>query len=139
MKKCWVKGEMRNTHWIPLAHNTSDGLRSYLKTIQYQMFSQVNDPHPLTCMGDTSNTFGTYIWWTYLLEENDMKWYPCLERNTFSIIKDISYKSSKINVLLFRDRDNWILPGCRHLLYPQQRSEERRVGKECRSRWSPYH
>src|SRR2546426_12839124 len=26
-------------------------------------------------------------------------------------------------------------------LYPilQQRSEERRVGKECRSRWSPYH
>ena len=21
----------------------------------------------------------------------------------------------------------------------QQRSEERRVGKECRSRWSPYH
>src|SRR5258708_27254915 len=26
---------------------------------------------------------------------------------------------------------------CRHLL--QARSEERRVGKECRSRWSPYH
>ena len=22
---------------------------------------------------------------------------------------------------------------------PQTRSEERRVGKECRSRWSPYH
>ena len=22
---------------------------------------------------------------------------------------------------------------------PQARSEERRVGKECRSRWSPYH
>ena len=22
---------------------------------------------------------------------------------------------------------------------PQSRSEERRVGKECRSRWSPYH
>jgi hypothetical protein len=27
------KGEMRNTHWIPLAHNTSDGPRSYLKTV----------------------------------------------------------------------------------------------------------
>ena len=27
------KGEMRNTHWIPLACNTSDGPRSYLKTI----------------------------------------------------------------------------------------------------------
>ena len=24
-------------------------------------------------------------------------------------------------------------------LVPSQRSEERRVGKECRSRWSPYH
>src|SRR2546427_11582670 len=23
--------------------------------------------------------------------------------------------------------------------YPSERSEERRVGKECRSRWSPYH
>ena len=23
--------------------------------------------------------------------------------------------------------------------YPVARSEERRVGKECRSRWSPYH
>ena len=22
---------------------------------------------------------------------------------------------------------------------PEMRSEERRVGKECRSRWSPYH
>ena len=27
------KGEMRNKHWIPLAHNTSDGPGSYLKTI----------------------------------------------------------------------------------------------------------
>ena len=25
------------------------------------------------------------------------------------------------------------------LILEQQRSEERRVGKECRSRWSPYH
>ena len=25
------KGEMRKTHWIPLARNTSDGPRSYLK------------------------------------------------------------------------------------------------------------
>ena len=24
-------------------------------------------------------------------------------------------------------------------IYPITRSEERRVGKECRSRWSPYH
>ena len=26
-----------------------------------------------------------------------------------------------------------------YLLLDEKRSEERRVGKECRSRWSPYH
>src|SRR3712207_8100116 len=38
------------------------------------------------------------------------------------------------------------MTGLRRSLYPgtkramnEQRSEERRVGKECRSRWSPYH
>src|ERR1041385_2003757 len=30
-------------------------------------------------------------------------------------------------------------PGGIHLLNGLYRSEERRVGKECRSRWSPYH
>src|SRR5690349_22477812 len=34
-------------------------------------------------------------------------------------------------------------PGCNdqigHLRSQESRSEERRVGKECRSRWSPYH
>src|SRR2546430_6424718 len=27
----------------------------------------------------------------------------------------------------------------RRIVYAEDRSEERRVGKECRSRWSPYH
>src|SRR2546429_9321716 len=30
-------------------------------------------------------------------------------------------------------------PGARTYLWLHDRSEERRVGKECRSRWSPYH
>src|SRR2546427_4968851 len=29
--------------------------------------------------------------------------------------------------------------GLHHLVWEVVRSEERRVGKECRSRWSPYH
>ena len=29
--------------------------------------------------------------------------------------------------------------GSSHYTFRKQRSEERRVGKECRSRWSPYH
>src|SRR3712207_7150855 len=31
----------------------------------------------------------------------------------------------------------WVMVGCAE--YGEHRSEERRVGKECRSRWSPYH
>ena len=54
------------------------------------------NPYPSTCMGDPLKTYGIYIWWEYPLEENDMKWDPCPERNMFSIIKDISYISSKI-------------------------------------------
>ena len=32
---------------------------------------------------------------------------------------------------------HYLIIKCKHYLY--KRSEERRVGKECRSRWSPYH
>ena len=32
-----------------------------------------------------------------------------------------------------------LLAGCDKDNAPVARSEERRVGKECRSRWSPYH
>ena len=32
-----------------------------------------------------------------------------------------------------------ILAGGEETIRPHRRSEERRVGKECRSRWSPYH
>ena len=31
------------------------------------------------------------------------------------------------------------LPAPAVVVLPEIRSEERRVGKECRSRWSPYH
>ena len=33
----------------------------------------------------------------------------------------------------------WGLSACSDYLDVVPRSEERRVGKECRSRWSPYH
>ena len=34
--------------------------------------------------------------------------------------------------------DEWAAQG-RKNIFDSSRSEERRVGKECRSRWSPYH
>ena len=73
------------------------------------MISSVNEPPSIDLwylyMGDSSKTYGTYIWWEYVLEENDMKWDPFLERNMFSIIKDISYISSEILVLLFLETE----------------------------------
>ena len=45
----------------------------------------------------------------------------------------------RVNVLPFFD---WILTyntGAAFSFLADARSEERRVGKECRSRWSPYH
>ena len=35
--------------------------------------------------------------------------------------------------------DNLMIKTCENHGYVYTRSEERRVGKECRSRWSPYH
>ena len=53
----------------------------------------------------------------------------------------------------YQDGSLWICPECAHewnaadlleesadpVVRDAHRSEERRVGKECRSRWSPYH
>ena len=42
----------------------------------------------------------------------------------------ILYREAERNLREFKLNDEW---------YIKPRSEERRVGKECRTRWSPYH
>ena len=53
------------------------------------------------------------------------------------------YNFSRIEVAIEMALKNGITPfiliGNGNPLYSEYRSEERRVGKECRSRWSPYH
>src|SRR5258707_15102348 len=44
-----------------------------------------------------------------------------------------------IGMLPESGRYNWIRDEVIAIAGPENRSEERRVGKECRSRWSPYH
>ena len=45
------------------------------------------------------------------------------------------------SALVYRGMDIGTAKPSKELLaeFPHRRSEERRVGKECRSRWSPYH
>src|SRR3712207_9468241 len=49
-----------------------------------------------------------------------------------------------ITVSTLKEAEQFFAAGITDILYavgmvPGKRSEERRVGKECRSRWSPYH
>src|SRR2546425_10668855 len=47
-------------------------------------------------------------------------------------------QADDVRAQLERFADHRKLLGIRHIVQ-SERSEERRVGKECRSRWSPYH
>src|SRR2546430_10019477 len=57
-----------------------------------------------------------------------------------------NFSASENGVLVFdpapsreRKQVRWVDRAGRIINTVEQRSEERRVGKECRSRWSPYH
>src|SRR5256885_17249200 len=58
-------------------------------------------------------------------------------------ISKLEKKAKKLQVEIFHDLSRWqVVQLSRHSARPyflDYRSEERRVGKECRSRWSPYH
>ena len=51
-------------------------------------------------------------------------------RKALTVLNDLVERCDP-DILLTSRGDDW--------LFPKLRSEERRVGKECRSRWSPYH
>ena len=60
-----------------------------------------------------------------------------IEMFSFDYVKDFDPEVAKaMEDELGRQRNNLELIASENLV---SRSEERRVGKECRSRWSPYH
>ena len=53
---------------------------------------------------------------------------------------DERYKADILLVVAHPDDEGGATPYLARAIYDEhKRSEERRVGKECRSRWSPYH
>ena len=53
-----------------------------------------------------------------------------------AVVKNLALMEREGLVESYRESSN---RGTNRILYKTTRSEERRVGKECRSRWSPYH
>src|SRR3712207_7555330 len=49
-------------------------------------------------------------------------------RSAYQLVSDVQYEPGQYGIAVAQDRPEL-----------RDRSEERRVGKECRSRWSPYH
>ena len=64
-----------------------------------------------------------------------MKAYLILEDGTVFTGTSIGSQREVISEIVF----NTSMTGYLEVLTDPSRSEERRVGKECRSRWSPYH
>ena len=73
--------------------------------------------------------------------------YPCIGKSTYAA--GHPYRAIDLESSNFVKDDNWVKSYCNvaidlsrqgHVVFvSSHRSEERRVGKECRSRWSPYH
>ena len=64
----------------------------------------------------------------YIMEEE-------LLRKNLCLIKSVADRAGVEIILAFKSFAMWrSFP-----IFREYRSEERRVGKECRSRWSPYH
>ena len=55
-----------------------------------------------------------------------------VERHQVSFLPQLAQDRAELQRSIYKTRALFVTPG-------QLRSEERRVGKECRSRWSPYH
>ena len=71
-------------------------------------------------------------------EQEILSPFACLSINSRG--RDYDEPQCDIRPVFQRDRDRILhSKAFRRLKNKTQRSEERRVGKECRSRWSPYH
>jgi len=80
-------------------------------------------------------------------EETGLKDYRgCIDEKKLGVIEKVTHKNPPVEyrpllemVRVLRTKDAGINTITCDIFFKNERSEERRVGKECRSRWSPYH
>ena len=82
--------------------------------------------------GEFTNVEDSYKYSPVLVSGKQMKITPESFRIAAGGTENVEFTASRFN--MFRD----IEPNATEYKWAE-RSEERRVGKECRSRWSPYH
>src|SRR3712207_4902036 len=75
--------------------------------------------------------------WNYPLLQTAWKVAPCLAAGNTFVLKPSELTPATAIHLMRLLEEAGVPPGVANLVLG--RSEERRVGKECRSRWSPYH
>ena len=76
----------------------------------------------------------------FLDEDVPRKLVPFLTGHEIQTVLSMEWggiKNGELLALIEREGFEVFITGDKNM--PHQRSEERRVGKECRSRWSPYH
>ena len=64
---------------------------------------------------------------------------PCLDVRNGRVVKGTNFEGIKDVADPVEMARMYNAAGADELVFYDIRSEERRVGKECRSRWSPYH
>src|SRR3546814_3799082 len=89
---------------------------------------------------ELSGGFSNYLLW--MLHQRGVS--ARIVQNVEDVITALSLVSSGLGVALgVNSVRNLRIPGVTYVRFDEERSEERRVGKECvstcRSRWSPYH
>ena len=76
----------------------------------------------------------------YVAPNGQLLWFTAIEKNPYIKMEDVNFDGTEdIVVFTVRGASNFFVEFFLYDAQADMRSEERRVGKECRSRWSPYH
>src|SRR2546426_11672402 len=73
-----------------------------------------------------------------VLDEVEMQ-YLYSDGDAYHFMNTETFEQIRLHKSVVGDRASYLVPDITLRLEFYERSEERRVGKECRSRWSPYH
>ena len=123
-------------------------VKSYLSACLDSILNQDFDSYEIVVVDDGSTDGSGELAEQYASRHTDKIRVLHQENQGLGGARNTGIKDAKGEYVAFIDSDDWIKPNMLSTLWKEiqqtgadiaVRSEERRVGKECRSRWSPYH